>query len=49
MRTIEKMQRAFKIYTMLKSRADCYLESRPNGRYGIGCGDDHNAKQWQKF
>ena len=49
MRTIEKMQRAFKIYTDLNRRANQFLLYRPQGWRGIACGSDHNAKQWQKL
>lgn len=47
MKTIEKMQRAFKLYQILKMQSDSYTALRPGGIFGIAVDKDEYAKKWQ--
>lgn len=47
MKTIEKMQRAFKLYKKLSDRQVFYINSRRQGRNGIACDKDEYAIKWQ--
>ena len=47
MKTIEKMQRAFKLYKKLSDRQVFYINSRRQGRNGIAGEKDEYAIKWQ--
>lgn len=47
MKTIKKMQRAFKLYKKLKSRQQFFVNTRREGINGIAGSKDEYAVKWQ--